>query len=204
MINLSRAVPLATVAALALLAGCGSGDESSSEPEKSATEFNEADVAFATDMIQHHAQALSMVDLTLGRPLSPETEQLVEDIRNAQAPEIETMSDWLVSWDEPVPETMRDHANAHGDGEGDGDGDGHDTDMPGMMSGEQMTALEKASDAEFEDLWLEMMVEHHEGAVEMAEEQQEDGQYDEAVELAEDIVTGQQAEIEMMEEMLAS
>lgn len=199
MTYLSRAASVGAVALLALLAGCGGDDDSGSGPEKSSAEFNDADVAFATEMIQHHAQALSMVDLTLGRPLSPGTQQLVEDIRDAQAPEIETMSDWLVSWDEPVPETMRDHANAHGDGDAQ-----NDADMPGMMSEEQMTELEKASDAAFEDLWLEMMVEHHEGAVTMAEEQQEAGQYDEAVELAEGIATGQQAEIELMEGMLAS
>ena len=78
----------------------------------SETDHNDADVAFATDMIQHHAQALSMVDLTEGRTLDPEVKQLAEDIRATQAPEIEKMADWLQDWDEKVPATMRDHSNA--------------------------------------------------------------------------------------------
>lgn len=198
--SLPRSLAVCVVAVGALLSGCGGEDEPREKPQASATEFNDADVAFATEMIQHHAQALTMVDLTLGRPLSPGASQLVEDIRDAQSPEIETMSDWLVAWDEPVPETVRDHANSHGGGHGEGHGE---AEMPGMMSPAQMTALEEASDAEFERLWLEMMVEHHEGAVTMAEEQQEAGRYQPALELAEGIETSQQAEIETMEGMLA-
>jgi uncharacterized protein (DUF305 family) len=175
--------------------------------EVSATEHNDADVAFASDMLQHHAQALSMVDLTRDRPLRPEVGQLAEQVREAQAPEIQTFTEWLTDWDEEVPETMRDHANAgHGDDHGGGDiaesMEGMDTDMPGMMSAEDMTALESAPDEEFEALWLEMMIEHHEGAIEMAEEQQESGRYEAAIELAEDIAESQAAQVDTMQELL--
>ena len=189
------------------LTACGNDDDTSSDTsaQLSATDHNDADVAFATDMIQHHAQALSMVDLTVDRTLDPEVQQLAEDIREAQGPEIETMSDWLQDWDEEVPETMRDHSNAGHDMEGMGDTmDGLASDMPGMMSGEDFDELENASDAEFQDMWLEMMVEHHEGAVEMAKEQQENGQYKPAVDLAGDVVTTQTAEIEKMKALLGS
>ena len=74
--------------------------------------------------------------------------------------------------------------------------------MPGMMSEEQMTALEEASDAEFEDLWLEMMVEHHEGAVEMARTEIDEGRDAEAVELARAIGETQAREIEEMRQLL--
>lgn len=189
-----------------LLVGCGDDSDPADRPALSATEHNDADVAFATDMVPHHAQALQMADLTLGRDLSPEMAALVEDIRAAQAPEIETMVDWLVAWDEPVPETARDHANAGHSGDGSEDGTDHGDsghDMPGMLSDEDLSELEAARGDAFEDLWLTLMVEHHEGAVEMAERQVAEGRFRPAVELARTIVSAQEAEIEAMEELLA-
>ncbi|GAA4687402.1 DUF305 domain-containing protein [Nocardioides nanhaiensis] len=205
----ARTAAAAALAALTLAAtvACGADDGAGdTTSEVSATEHNEADVAFASDMIQHHAQALSMVDLTLGRTLDPEVQDLAEQIREAQAPEIELMADWLTGWGEDVPETMRDHVNAghdHGGAAESMEGmEGMDADMPGMMSAEDMTALEDASDADFQALWLEMMIEHHTGAVEMAETEQEDGRYQDAVELAGTIVESQTAEIETMQGLL--
>lgn len=198
-----RALSAITItAALTLTAAACGNDDTSTAPtsEVSTTEHNDADVAFASDMLQHHAQALSMVDLTIDRPLDPEVEQLAEQIRDAQAPEIETFTDWLTDWDEEVPETVRDHSNA-----------GHDMDdsmnaenMPGMMTSDDMGALEDASDADFQTMWLEMMAEHHAGAVEMAEDEQGDGQFKAAVDLAGDIVESQTAEIEQMKSLLGS
>jgi uncharacterized protein (DUF305 family) len=189
------------------LTACGDDDEPAGDTsaQVSETEHNDADVAFATDMIQHHAQALSMVDLTVDRTLDPEVQQLADAIRAAQGPEIETMSDWLQDWDEEVPETMRDHANAGHDMEGMGEAmEGMDSDMPGMMSSEDFEELETASDADFETMWLEMMIEHHEGAVEMARDQQENGRYAPAVALAGDVIDTQTAEIEQMRSLLGS
>lgn len=177
------------------IAGC-SEDKPASHHDSAiaeSEEFNQADVDFATDMIQHHAQALSMVDLTVGRDLSPELTELAEQIRAAQGPQIELMVDWLNEWDQPVPETMRDHANAHGDGEMD-----IDSDMPGMVSAEQLDALEAAHGQEFEQMFVEMMIEHHEGAIEMAGVEIADGEYPDAVALAEAIIATQQAEIDQM------
>ncbi|GAA4363115.1 DUF305 domain-containing protein [Nocardioides caricicola] len=203
----------AAVALSAMLGGtlvaCGDdssdGSPSASQTAPNGDVFNEADVSFASDMIQHHAQALSMVDLTAGRSLDPEVQQLADDIRAAQGPEIEMMVDWLTAWDEDVPETMRDHSNA-GHDMGDDmseqmEGMEH-SDMPGMMSAEEMDELQDASDAEFQDMWLEMMVRHHEGAVEMARAEQEDGTFSDAMELAEVIESAQNTEIELMEGLL--
>jgi uncharacterized protein (DUF305 family) len=192
----------ALLAATSVLAACGSNDEASPPETQTAANgetFNDADVTFATDMIQHHAQALAMVDLTLGRQLDPEVQQLAEDIRDAQGPEIEQMTDWLTDWDQPIPETMRDHANAHGEGEME-----MDSDMPGMMSAEEMTDLDDATGAEFQQMWLEMMVEHHEGAIEMAQGEQSDGEHTAAIDLAENIESAQQDEISTMESLLGS
>jgi uncharacterized protein (DUF305 family) len=191
-----------------LLTGCGEDTSDGSDSADAGADHNAADVAFASDMIQHHAQALAMVDLTVERALDPEVQALAEAIRAAQGPEIETMTDWLTEWGEPVPATVRDHVNAdddHGGEHGDDGEDGDDTgmDMPGMMSDEQMDELESATDADFQDLFLELMIEHHEGAVEMAQTEQDDGRYPPAVSLAEQIEAAQAVEIETMQGLLS-
>ena len=192
----TRALAAVAAALMLTVAGCSS----SSEPSSSGKGYNDADVDFASDMIQHHAQALEMVDLTLGRDLDPQVVELTDQIRAAQTPEIETMADWLVSWDKPVPETSRDHANAHA--EDHGASAEMDADMPGMMSADEMEALEKASGAEFQTMWLEMMIDHHEGAVEMAEAEVKDGENSKATRLAEEIISAQQDEISTMKDLL--
>jgi uncharacterized protein (DUF305 family) len=187
------------------LSACGD-DADNSSAQVSITEHNDADVAFAGDMIQHHAQALAMVDLTMDRPLDPEVEALAEDVRAAQALEIETLAGWLTDWDEQIPETIRDHVNAgHGAGDlSDSMRDLDHGDMPGMMSADDIDALENTSDTEFQEMWLEMMIEHHEGAIEMAKSEQEDGRYKPAVDLAGDIVDSQSQEVATMQDLLRS
>ena len=187
------------------LSACGD-DADNSSAQVSVTEHNDADVAFASDMIQHHAQALAMVDLTMDRPLDPEVEALAEDVRAAQALEIETLAGWLTDWDEQIPETIRDHVNAgHGAGDlSDSMRDLDHGDMPGMMSADDIDALENTSDTEFQEMWLEMMIEHHEGAIEMAKAEQEDGRYKPAVDLAGDIVDSQSQEVATMQDLLSS
>jgi len=197
----TRSIITAILATLLLVAGCGN-DEPDNETHTGANgdEFNDADIAFATDMIPHHAQALAMVDLTMGRNLDPAVQKLTDDIRGAQAPEIEQMSGWLRDWDEPIPETMRDHA--HGD-DMTMDED-MASDMPGMMSADEMRELAKARGDEFQTMWLEMMIDHHEGAIEMAQAEQTDGTFQPAIDLAESIEKSQQAEIAKMETLLDS
>ena len=198
MLRTPRLIAL-LAAGLLVLAGCGASDEptaTATVPE--SAEFNDADVAFATDMIPHHAQALVMVDMTRGRELDPEFEQLAQQILDAQGPEIEEMTGWLRDWDQPIPETSRDHANAHDDSMDPGDM----ADMPGMMSGEELDDLEAADDSSFEDMWVTMMISHHEGAVEMAQTEQENGEFPAAIALAEGIESSQRAEIDQMRAML--
>lgn len=197
--------PLALALVLAAgLVGCGSDDEP--EPsDRVATEHNDHDVEFATGMIPHHAQALVMVDMTQGRDLDPEFEELTEAIRTAQGPEIEEMADWLVDWGEEVPETMRDHSRAgHGDTDMRESMEGLDHDMPGMMGPDDFEELDGSADDRFQEMWLTMMIEHHEGAIEMARTEQEQGRYGPAMALAESIEESQTEEITVMEEMLAS
>lgn len=185
---------VAAAAALTFLAGCSG--ESSADPQG----FNEADVDFASDMIQHHAQALEMVDMTVGRELDPDVAALAEQIRAAQAPEIEQMADWLEDWDQPVPETSRDHANAHAEGHGSG-GD-MDADMPGMLGADELETLRSAPPERFEAMFLSLMIEHHQGAVAMAEDVVEQGQNAETEELAHEIISAQEDEISVMQALL--
>ncbi len=161
---------------------------------------NDADVDFATEMIPHHADALVMVDMTQGRDLSPEFADLTEDIRAAQAPEIETMADWLTAWGEEVPETSRDHVNSHMGS--DGDDTGMDMEDPMGMDPDDLSMLGDADGSSFEAMWLTMMIDHHEGAIEMAQQEQEDGLFPGALTLAGSIATSQTSEIELMQQML--
>jgi uncharacterized protein (DUF305 family) len=172
----------------------GSPDSGSSGASASASaeagDHNQADVDFAGEMIQHHRQAVDMAELADSRASSQEVKDLAMKIKGAQDPEIETMSGWLTAWGEEVPEDTSDM--------------GHDmaSAMPGMMSGEDMAELERASGTEFDTMFLDMMIEHHEGAVEMAKTEKADGRYGPAVELADDVITAQTAEIEQMNKML--
>lgn len=191
----TRVIGALSVGLALTLSACGSGDSTSDQTSQSASvDHNDADVAFASDMLQHHAQALTMVDLTQGRPLDPAVQQLADDIRAAQAPEIETMTGWLGDWDETVPDTSGSMGSMGGME--------MDSSMPGMMSADEMTSLDNASDAGFQTMWLEMMLAHHEGAVEMAKTEQADGQYQPAIDLAGSIVSSQSKEIATMKGLL--
>jgi uncharacterized protein (DUF305 family) len=194
-----RPSPLAALLAalVLLLTSCGGGDETSS-----AGDHNAADVEFATGMIPHHAQALHMVEMAEDRGRSPEFRRLLDDIEEAQGPEIEQMAGWLEDWDEEVPPTEMPM------GPGGGHGMDHDTGPetgmhPGMMGPREFDRLDQMPRGEaFERMWIRMMIEHHEGAIEMSETEVADGEYPDAIRLAEDIIEAQRAEIELMEELL--
>ena len=188
------AAVLALLGSTALVA-CGDDSEPVAAVPDGA-DHNTADVRFATEMIPHHAQALHMVDMAEGRDLTPEAEQLMSDIEAAQTPEIEQMSRWLEEWDQPVPDT-----SGMGPMGGDMDMD-HMGDMVGAMSEEALAELEGAEGTVFERMWLQMMIEHHEGAIEMAEVELDEGEHAGTLDLAESIIESQRAEIELMESML--
>jgi uncharacterized protein (DUF305 family) len=188
----------ATVSACGDSSNSSDGSPSDTQTAANGDVFNEADVRFATDMIPHHAQAIEMVTLTDGRQLDPDVARLASQIRDAQVPEVETMTDWLTAWGKEIPATSLDHSNAGHDM------DDMDTDMPGMMSAAEMDALANSSEAEFQDLWLEMMMEHHQGALEMAKTERQDGKYADAVSLARSIEAAQQAEIEQIQQLLGA
>lgn len=162
----------------------GTDQSSTSADADPEADFNEADVMFAQMMIPHHEQAIEMSDIVLANPdVSPEVADLAQQIKDAQEPEIETLTSWLTEWGSDPAEEM-DHGDMSTDS--------------GMMSEEDLANLESATGAEVNRLFLEQMIMHHEGAVAMAQDQVDNGQNPDAVALAEDIVTTQEAEIATM------
>jgi uncharacterized protein (DUF305 family) len=160
--------------------------------------YNEQDVAFADDMKPHHEQAVAMADLVLAKDPSPQVAALATKIRAAQQPEIAELDSMIATF-------AADAGGAHGGEHGGGEHDGHDmSDDMGMMSEGDMAALEQAGGAEAERLFLEGMVAHHRGAVQMADAEIRDGRWDRAIALATSIKADQQAEIAEMTQLLAA
>lgn len=200
------ALPGALLAAGLVLTGCatdeaasghGSGHGSSAAEDGSidgsSAEFADADVAFAHGMIPHHEQAVEMAQLAEGRAEDPRVLDLATRVEQAQQPEIDVLEGWLEEWGaEPAAEGGHDADH--------GAGHGGDT---GMMSADDMAELEAAEGAEFDRRWLQMMTEHHLGAVDMARTEIADGRNEDAVAMAREIDRTQTGEIAEMEELLA-
>lgn len=165
--------------------GMGPGMMSSSAPA-AATEHNDADTMFAQGMIPHHEQAVEMSEMMLQKKDIPASvTDLAARIKAAQAPEIETMTGWLKTWNEPA--TM---------------GSGHS--MDGMMGEGDMKQLESAQGTAAARLFLTQMVTHHQGAIMMAQTEMSQGKNADAIQLSKDIVTAQEAEIKEMQDLLAT
>ncbi|BCI50874.1 hypothetical protein NIIDNTM18_01520 [Mycolicibacterium litorale] len=201
--------PLALFAALLaalFLSACTSTEQQSGQTEQGHTEqghtdhshtesagdaqapHNADDITFARDMMPHHDQALQLVDLARDRSSDPALLELASGIAAAQGPEMEQLSQMLRSWGQD-PEAGMDHG-------------GHGMAMPGMVDDATMKRLESLSGREFDTLWLESMISHHQGAVEMAKAEIANGDNPEAKALAEQIVAAQEAEIARMKQML--
>jgi uncharacterized protein (DUF305 family) len=144
--------------------------------------YSGADIMFAQMMIPHHQQAVDMGTLAETRALSPEVKKLAAQIKDEQAPEITQMKGWLSD------------ANASLNM-------GHDMGMGGMLDDAEMTALTNAKGAEFDRLYLEGMIQHHKGAIHMAQ-MVIDSNNAEVNKLAHAIVTSQTKQITYMESLL--
>ncbi|CAG7601731.1 DUF305 domain-containing protein [Rhodococcus opacus] len=186
----------AAAGAALVLTGCGTdsaGTSSTSGASTSAVEsqaqFNDADVVFLEGMYPHHAQAVQMADMVAGHTDNADVVALSAAIKAAQQPEMDRMTTWFQQWGQPVP--TPDMSGMHGMNHG-----------AGMMSADQMDALTALSGTEFDRQWLTMMIEHHEGAIDMANTELADGENPEARQMATDIVTAQQKEIADMQAAL--
>ncbi|WP_039800828.1 DUF305 domain-containing protein [Nocardia araoensis] len=198
-ITRTRSALVLAAAAAVSLAGCGDADTGHTTEHGTSTTtpavtsapapavHNDADVMFLQMMYPHHAQAVEMARLVPSHTDNQQLRTLATQVEQAQAPEMQQITTLLQSFGKPAPTA----------GEGHG---GHA--MPGMMSAEQMAALGAASGPDFDRQWLTMMIEHHAGAVAMAQTELAEGENADAKALAERIIGAQQAEIAQMRAML--
>jgi uncharacterized protein (DUF305 family) len=195
---------IAALASTTLLAGCSSSDHAGmAGPTASATAsgqqspHNQADIGFAQQMIPHHTQAVDMAAMVPGHTANPKILDLAARIQKAQQPEIAQMTGWLTAWGATAIATMPGMSDGHFM-----PGMGGTGAMPGMMSDQDMTALGQVKDAEFDRMWLQMMIRHHQGAVQMATTELAQGSNSDAKTLAQAIIAAQQAEITEMHALL--
>ena len=188
---------LVALAAALFLTSCSNATSDSHTDHPKADEpvitgqpagYNADDVAFATNMIPHHQQAVDLSALVPDRSTNAQLVALAQQISAAQQPEINVMKVFLVQWKEN-PDTDSGHT-------------GHGATMQGMVDEATMTKLQSRSGAEFDKLWLESMIGHHQGAIEMAKAELANGDNVDAKSLAKNIVTTQEAEIGQMKQML--
>lgn len=203
--------PLIAAAGIALtvaLAGCASDGTATttSSPPASATSSTaptatgsatEADIAFAQLMIPHHQQAIEMADLAARNASLAEVRTLAAQIEAAQGPEIQTMTQWLADWGAPTAMPTPSDGMNHGDMDMGG------MTAHGMMSAEDMAELGGAMGHDFDEMWLQMMIAHHEGAIDMAEQVLSSSTNPDVRAMAEAIISGQTAEIAHMRQLLA-
>lgn len=156
-------------------------------PLASDTEPEPADINFAQMMIGHHLQAIELVDLARELSSNSELLALADEIEAAQGPEIEQMSWWVAKeWGYEVLDPA--------------DHEGHA--MPGMMTRDELNELATRTGADFDRAWLEAMIFHHEGAVDMANDELSAGAVSEVREMAQEVITVQEGEITVMREMI--
>ena len=165
---------LFSIFALLILSACSSNTEKTSE-------YSSQDIMFAEMMIPHHEQAIVMSDIALTNTTNPEILKLAQEIKDAQAPEIAQMK----SWDGVDASTHMGHT------------------MMGMLDEQEIANLRAATGKEFDRLFLEGMIKHHEGAIDMAE-MIDDSKNSEVAELGKAIIATQTAEIKYMQSLLAN
>lgn len=201
-------VALAAVTVVVALSACGTSASgpSTTNPATASTAASNADphnaqdVGFLQMMIPHHEQAVEMAQMVPSRSQNTKILALAAAIKSAQGPEIAQMQSWLTAWGVSVsPSSTADMSGMAGM-------DSHNAGVPadGMMTTDQMAALAKSSGAAFDKMWLQMMIEHHEGAVVMAQHELAAGQNAQVKALAQAVIDGQTKEINEMKLMLNS
>ena len=168
---------------------------------RTAPPRSEADVQFMSGMIPHHAQAVLIAGWAATHGARSDIRILCERIVVGQKDEIALMQYWLREHGETVPAADATHMKMKMNGME------HDMLMPGMLNAEQLAQLDKARGAEFDRLFLQAMIGHHEGAITMVDEllgSTHAGQDDVVYRMASDVYADQTTEIERMKKMLAT
>jgi uncharacterized protein (DUF305 family) len=161
--------------------------------------YTKADIDFMAGMIHHHAQAIAMARMAPTNDAGRDVRVLCERVINAQTDEIALMQQWLKERNQPVPEpNPKGMRMVMGGVE-------HTMLMPGMLTDSQMDQLAAARSSEFDRLFLQLMIQHHQGAVSMVKDlfAQRGAAIDETVfKVASDINVDQETEIRRMQTML--
>jgi uncharacterized protein (DUF305 family) len=192
--------PVVALALAATLVACGSDDSTAADTTAAPAEapagstasvaLDTADIEFAQGMIAHHEQAIEMAEIALDPNIgaSAEVVDLATRIRGGQDPEVDLMTGWLEAAGEPVTMDLS---------------DGHEmSEMAGMMTAEQMDAMAAMTGTGFDQMWLEMMIAHHEGAIAQSQEVKAKGSNADVLALADEIISAQQGEITEMQALL--
>jgi len=188
-------ITAALVTGALLFTACGGHDMSDMSTGSTDTNvtnsesgFNDADVMFAQMMIPHHEQALELADMALDPTLmaSEQVKALASQIKAAQDPEIDVMTQWLTEWDQPLMDMSEDHSMA----------------MEGMLSIDELGALGQLTGEEFDQAWVSAMIAHHKGAIKMADTVKAEGKSAPVQELADAIIQAQKSEIDTLELLL--
>jgi uncharacterized protein (DUF305 family) len=186
LLGVGLAVLLSLVAGLLLGRGIGAAAERDGDP---------VDVGFAQDMKVHHAQAVAMSAAVHDRSQDPEVVGLALDILTTQQAQIGMMSAWLEQWGQTQAASGPTMAWM---------GDGHSGPMPGMASADELASLQTLPAGELEEQFLRLMIRHHAGALPMASAAIDEGSHAPLVRLADTMLSGQQGEIDLMQDMLAA
>jgi len=188
---------IATFAAAIVLSSCGTAATQNQGLSASATStdqvaaHNADDVMFAQMMIPHHQQAVELAAMVPDRSNNPDVIALAAKIAGEQQPEIDTMKALLLQWN--VDPNEMSHESGHAG-----------MAMAGMVNDATMVRLDSLKGASFDMLWLQSMISHHQGAIEMAKTEIADGKSADLITLAKNIVAAQQAEIDQMKQMLGA
>lgn len=193
-LRMRAAAAVALVATAVTLSSCST----STSPDRGAVStatgqpaaHDADDVMFAQMMIPHHEQALELAALVPDRSTDPAVIALAAKIAAEQQPEISGMKALLLQWE------VDPNAPAHGSGHA-------GMAMAGMVDDATMVKLGTLAGAEFDALWLQSMINHHRGAIEMARVEIANGRNADMITMARNIASAQQAEVDQMTPMLA-
>ena len=190
-------ITAALVTGTLLFTACGGASHNMSDMSTGSTntdvtgsesDFNDDDVMFAQMMIPHHEQALELADMALDPTLmaSEQVKALASQIKAAQDPEIDVMTQWLTEWDQPLMDMSEDHSMT----------------MEGMLTVDEIAALGQLTGEEFDQAWVSAMIAHHKGAIEMADTVTAEGESALVQELADAIIQAQKSEMDALELLL--
>jgi uncharacterized protein (DUF305 family) len=181
------------VLAAGFLASCSGSEQHPATPstQKSseATDHNADDIAFSRNMVAHHQQAVQMAQMVPTNTSNQQVIALANQVIASEVPETQAFRAWLMQWEDS-------------EGSDPAGQDSHDVPMTGMVDKATMDKLQSVSGAQFDRLWLTSMIDHHRGAIAMAQDEVAHGRNADVLYLARSIIARQQAEIDWMTKML--